>query len=305
MSGTTKKLQLLGKLQSGVYFLSEGETLADAPIDADVVIDPYSAEAVFPEGGSGGAQSDWNAAEGEPGHVLNRPFYSEYGMKTLLEETTMTATEETEGMAIIPHVVDITGVPEVEVVYNGTKYVCPVTIDDSEGMVTFEFGDRSLMGDDIESTGEPFVAMFFDATSAGVAGVPGVIAALDGSAEFTISIVGNAETAHPIPEKYLPSSVKPFIVDISNVDLSSSQTLMTQPGDEISKILFSGGTVLFKHRTVEGSYETVAFYNVLYFAYVPATKNTHIFITRGTITTGALTPTEIVYTNKTWTPDGM
>ena len=82
MSGTTKKLQLLGKLQSSVYILSEGETLEDAPIDADVVIDPYSDEAVFPEGGSGGAQSDWNAAEGEPGHVLNRTHYSTYESAT-------------------------------------------------------------------------------------------------------------------------------------------------------------------------------------------------------------------------------
>lgn len=42
----------------GVYILDKGETIADAPADADVVIDPYSAEAVFPENMTGGGLSD-------------------------------------------------------------------------------------------------------------------------------------------------------------------------------------------------------------------------------------------------------
>lgn len=38
--------------KSGVYTLAEGETIADAPADADVVIDPY-ADPEIPEGGNG------------------------------------------------------------------------------------------------------------------------------------------------------------------------------------------------------------------------------------------------------------
>lgn len=230
MSGTTKKLQLLGKLQSSVYILSEGETLADAPIDADVVIDPYSDEAVFPEGGSGGAQSDWNAAEGEPGHVLNRPFYSEGGSVTLLEETTLITSEEADDGAFIPSVIDLTGISEIEVTYNGTKYVCPITVDDSEGLMSYYFGDLSLMSEDIESTGEPFVGLFFDTTSAEAAGIPGLILPLDGSTEFTVSIAYTDEVVTPIPKKYLTElrGQKTYVLDLDSGTASSAPPLMEE-----------------------------------------------------------------------------
>ena len=53
------------------------------------------------EGGSGGAsvQADWNAAEGEAGHVLNRPFYSQI-------ETTVTEQLLASGVYTTEYVAD-------------------------------------------------------------------------------------------------------------------------------------------------------------------------------------------------------
>lgn len=50
-------------------------------------------------GGGGGAQPDWNAAEGEPGHILNRPCWKDRSV-VLLPPTDITGTAE--GVAPIP-----------------------------------------------------------------------------------------------------------------------------------------------------------------------------------------------------------
>ena len=58
---------------SGVYTLSEGETIEDVPPEYDVVIDPYADPDV---GDTGSIQPDWNQNDtAAPDYVKNRPLY--------------------------------------------------------------------------------------------------------------------------------------------------------------------------------------------------------------------------------------
>lgn len=194
-------------------------------------------------GGTGGAAPDWNAAEGQPGHILNRPFYSEYGMKTLLEETTLTASAETDGNgALLEEFLDLTGISEVEVTYNGTKYVCPVqeTIEETpSGIATmWTFGNIGVLNGDGEDTGEPFGVMCGDAVFAEEMGVKGLVAPLDGSTEFTISIVGTTEIVHPIPEKYIPDSARKVFVTVEKTD--SGEWMADKTYYEITEMIVAG-----------------------------------------------------------------
>ncbi len=83
-----------GVSPNDVYVLSENESVENAPEDVKFIVDPYgevptyvqtvngiapdkNGNVVVSGGGSGGAQSDWNAKEGEPGHVLNRTHFAE------------------------------------------------------------------------------------------------------------------------------------------------------------------------------------------------------------------------------------
>lgn len=147
--------------------------------------------------------ADWDAAEGEPGYVLNRTHYSEYEKKTLLEETVLTALEETENAAPIPKILDMTYVSEVEVTYNGTTYICPITTFEGN---TYGFGNLSAVDEDSEGgNGEPFVVIIY-ANKTIADDCNGFVLPLDGSNEFTMSIVGVVETVYPLDEKYLPST---------------------------------------------------------------------------------------------------
>lgn len=81
---------------SGVYILADGETVEDAPADADVVIDPngegvravMSVNGVKPDesgnvvvaggGAGGGSGADWSQNDpSAPDYIKNKPFYTE------------------------------------------------------------------------------------------------------------------------------------------------------------------------------------------------------------------------------------
>lgn len=241
MSGTTKKLQLLGKLQSSVYILSEGETLADAPIDADVVIDPYSDEAVFPEGG--GAQSDWNAAEGEPGHVLNRPFYSDIVNGVALPETIPTYDEGMEAHVLANPLSLIVG-EKYTVNWNGVEYTTNcVEVDQGDGTLMNCIGNvGAMMG--TGDTGEPFVIINCPKEVVAVTGFGAIVSSLDGATDITISITGPVETVHPLPIRYV-DMVYPMTVTLDEV-FSSGDSLRIEREEnynDFAELLWNGGKI--------------------------------------------------------------
>lgn len=168
-------------------------------------------------GGSGGAQSDWNAKEGEPGHVLNRPFYTEYGDPiVLLPETTLTVMEEMDGMGVLPEVLDISAGMVCAVMYNGTEYECDCIEYNMDGTTAYLLGNTMAIGE--ADTGEPFLITALPAEMVETMGIPGGVWPLDGSTEFTISITDRNATIHPIPPKYLPElkNQKSILLDLDS-----------------------------------------------------------------------------------------
>lgn len=256
------------KGDSGVYILSDGETIADAPADAKVVIDP-NGEALevipapktaavgqtivvkavdangkpteweatdFPEGGGGVvAQSDWNASEGEPGHVLNRPFYSEIGIGTILGETSPVYSEDEGMFALTDAVQPMTVGKEYTVNWNGAEYACVAEEYIEEDVVVGAMlGNTSIMGGAQENE-SPFVIVIPFETE----GVTGLIVPLDGSTELTVSIIGEVEVIHLMPEKYLPElkGQKQIIIDIDNQTASIPfETAWEMPVNELQAV---------------------------------------------------------------------
>lgn len=147
-------------------------------------------------GTGGGGQADWNANEGEAGHVLNRTHYRE--IVDLLPETTV-PLDEAEGVYMFDSNMTFTEGETYFVKWNGVEYTCvawSVSEDDGEGgTVTIGFiGNKMFM--EGEDTGEPFVFANLGAL---------VAYPFDTLPEITASI--SAYQYRKIPAEYLPSYV--------------------------------------------------------------------------------------------------
>lgn len=149
--------------------------------------------------GGGGAQPDWNAAEGEPGHVLNRPFYSEFTESVILPECNIEWDED--GSVIntseIP-LFNLTPGNEYTVNWNGVHYKCIATGKQIDGNSVAFIGDIGFVETGTPVTGEPFIIGTLEGNME--------LAPIDGSTSVTLSIICMVETVHPLPEKYLPQN---------------------------------------------------------------------------------------------------
>lgn len=133
-----------------------------------------------------GGIPDWNAAEGEPGHVLNRTHWAEGGLVELLPETTLTTDDE--GFADIAADFTLIAGDVYTVVYNGTAYQCTCVESD---------GARILANDGINvDTGEgmEFAIVQYTGSTFILSMTPG---------EVTLSIYHGGEIVHKLNNKYL------------------------------------------------------------------------------------------------------
>ena len=145
----------------------------------------------FGGGGGGGAQPDWNAAEGEPGHILNRPFY----------ESTEVLFDQRVEFELLEGLMGITApFPEplepgktYRVTYNDVAYDCVANIGPS-GELCY-LGNASIMG--LDDTGEPFVVLVVEEMGQ----VFGQIASINSDTSATIRI--EKTVIHPIDPKFL------------------------------------------------------------------------------------------------------
>lgn len=151
-------------------------------------------------GGGGSAPSNWLAAEGEPGHVLNRTHYVEKKTVEILPEC---QPEYNAPTFLLGEVVPIEIGKTYIVKWNGVEYTCV-------GQDGLDMGGDVCLGDIYSSsggefgsapTGEPFLI--------GVVSSDGhtIIAPIDGSTELTLSISQVTETIHKLPGKFLPDGV--------------------------------------------------------------------------------------------------
>ena len=211
-----------GSTQEEVYVLSLGETVENAPKDVKIVIDPneeapayvQTVNGIAPDkngnvvvsggGSGGGAQSDWNAKEGEPGHILNRPFYDAI-VDTEFASGNYTSAFIQEygcfGCQVQYHTSWYPNRPEEFVIsfdsveYRGlrTAYVEALGATMAGNLAML----NALMGTSYENTGEPFLAYVGDMSYA-------IVFTTDTTpTEHSIKVAAPMEGVVPLDQKYI------------------------------------------------------------------------------------------------------
>lgn len=187
------------------------------------------------EGGSGMGGADWNAAEGEPGHVLNRTHWVE-DTGIILEETTMTPDEE----GVITPTFSVEGNQAIVVNWNGTDYPCQthwLSMDSENDVVAFGNSEPLANFGITDSNNAPFFGMVAASDSLSA------LLVMDGSNEVTVSIRG--ETVHKLDPKFLPDSepVEPAIFWVTGGFSGSVDHTL----DEIGEAFMQGKAVWLRN----------------------------------------------------------
>lgn len=161
----------------------------------------------------GGSQADWNAAEGEPGHILNKPF----GDKEvyILPETELTFADMGEGCmaAFEPLEFPIEG-NAYSITFGGSTYECVAYYD--KPSASYALGNIGALSGG-ENTGEPFIVMI-QLDEYGNIGMS-LMLSLIGETTTNVSIAG----IHPVPiaPEYAPNTVS---IDLATMGLDSIGT---------------------------------------------------------------------------------
>lgn len=192
----------------------------------------------FGGSGGGGARPDWNAAEGEPGHILNRPFYE--STEVLFDQRVEVLSEE----RMIEGALPISAGDLVKVTWNGVEYEC--TAFTGANNLVF-FGNTGFMGG--EDNGIPF------AMATGT---------IDGQEMFgiiapyfvgqTVSVKVEGLVVKTIDPKFIPAGVGGGVVIVtesepnqtaSGVATASMQWFASISLASIAKAVYEGKQVYF------------------------------------------------------------
>lgn len=150
---------------------------------------------------------DWDAAEGEPGHIANRTHWSKTDIAAeVLPETNISISNEESGEMYLttPFSNDVVAGNNYLVKWNEVEYSCiaqEVTTDVTTLTVLGNVGAAEGTG----NTGEPFVIMIPPRDlAAEMGGIYAVCMALDGVTAASIQINEIVETIQTLDPKYLP-----------------------------------------------------------------------------------------------------
>lgn len=149
---------------------------------------------------------DWNAAEGEDAHILNRTHWTEPGIIELMPTVTYPVEDEIALiMTQIP--AEIVEGANLIAIYNGTEYPVTVAAFNFEGADTIGFGNYgAVIGSN--PTSEPFAFIKIPDSMASSEGIYAAIVPLDGVTSCLFGLKGEGEVVHKLDEKYFPESVK-------------------------------------------------------------------------------------------------
>lgn len=166
-----------------------------------------------PGGGGGGAQADWNAAEGQPGHILNRTHWVENGRTEVLSELVFTSYSGNGTSLKEP--IGLTAGKTYIVNWNGVEYKCtafsvPLGDGSAANWTATAIGDWDSINNNIEPvTGEPFC--IFEYTQPELIETFGKALYIkpreDTIHDCTVSIYEESEIIHKLDGKYLPNGV--------------------------------------------------------------------------------------------------
>lgn len=164
-------------------------------------------------GGMGGA--DWNAAEGEPGHVLNRTHWVEYGGIVEIPVSGQWEDESGgEGTAFTFYFTAPIGLEigkTYTVNWNGTDYE---VVGQDAMAVSGEMPGVFLGNHDGDDTGVPFIIAELPADiAAGMGGIYGMAMGVD-KAQATLAVYAVSETVHKLSPKFLPDGVGIEVYDV-------------------------------------------------------------------------------------------
>lgn len=211
------------------------------------------------------APADWNAAEGKPGHVLNRTHWSESEERVLFEETAVEFTEENEYSLMFEG--DLIVGNEYRVKWNGAEYSC--ICEYSNESVPAYIGERAVVDDTQEPSGEPFLALAME----------GVIMLFPTGEDtnVTLEIIEVREVFHKLNNKFLdvdwlakdgtplPGKYAPVreIVDLEAAGMSKAKIGVSNqfndiPSDVITKLAeqLKQGTLHLTFSFEPGNYRT-------------------------------------------------
>jgi hypothetical protein len=217
------------------YVYPAGATVEVPDEVADLIEDITNIEEeqkpVAPPVAMGGA--DWNASEGEPGHVLNRTHYSEIVQTEVFPEDTVNIMEDVGigAPGFVPNPsFDIKEGAQYEVWMDGTKYSCTAFAMEVTGYgeVTV-FGNAYIFNTALENTGEPFVALCSKSLGMTAVVVP------TGADTATFRIVETGEVVHKLPTKYYTAAHYIDLIEVSEGQYGTGVT-----AEELNEMYASG-----------------------------------------------------------------
>lgn len=208
-----------------------GQTIVVEEVDENGKPTKWKA-ADFPEA----QQSDWNANEGEPGHVLNRTHY-ENGTetKTLFNATVTVANNQFQSIGIVPIVLGNT----YTVTWDGTEYECVAFTSNALGYPAPALGNPYFSGIG-ENNGMPFG--FVSAVEYGQCGGAAMV-----NGSHTIKITEEVKAYKKLDDCYLPYSARSYTIKLTTEDTQivyGEITITRISYDEFADILWGGGSVL-------------------------------------------------------------
>jgi hypothetical protein len=153
---------------------------------------------------SGSAPADWNAAEGEPGHVRNRTHYSEYKNVTLLDNVTIVNMGDT----VYPFAI-VEG-QTYTVVYNGVEYTEVGKSAEISGSIMFLLGNGMMVGSSDINPEHPYSVVYMES-------IGGCAITPVWDDEAVISISTYQEVVHKLPDKYVNiPDYRPYYAQVFN-----------------------------------------------------------------------------------------
>ena len=151
---------------------------------------------------------NWNADEGQSGHIKNRTHYVNEMAITILNDSFTGLNDSFNSMVNANILNDIQDGVNYLVQWNGTDYTC--TAKKSSNSVFQQYfkiciGNENFVGG--EDTGEPFFFGVLNAELAAETGKTALLASFDSSTTATIIITEPAGTVHKLDKKYLPDDL--------------------------------------------------------------------------------------------------